>query len=327
MPWLLTAAVGVAMHLERPPAEPDFGTLLVTVRPHDLVAQRVIEAVGSLEHLPASRRRAFQYTSHFSPIPLPGPSDWLSLHPERGQGVEDYLASHPNRPESPHDHIYIQPLSELSAERGPTVGELAEYARRFFGRDVTVLPIVPFESLDVPTRMRDGHRQYHAGKVLDRLREELPHDTYCLIAVTLEDLYPRDEHDYVFGLARLHQRVGVFSFARYHPEFFGRDQPVDRRVLVRRGLKVMSHEIGHMFGLEHCIHLHCNMNGANHLAELDRTPMHLCPVCHRKLDLALGIEPERRYADLAAYYRTLGFDVEADWAAQREAFLREFEAG
>ena len=38
-----------------------------------------------------------------------------------------------------------------------------------------------------------------------------------------------------------------------------------------------------MFGISHCVHFHCRMNGSDSLEESDRSPMHLCPVCLRKL--------------------------------------------
>jgi len=29
----------------------------------------------------------------------------------------------------------------------------------------------------------------------------------------------------------------------------------------------MTHEIGHMFGIHHCVHFSCLLNGSNHLEE------------------------------------------------------------
>jgi archaemetzincin len=322
LPWIVTVALALGLHASPRPEPARDGGLLLEVSPHELIAHEVIEAVGPLEHLPPATRKAFEYTSHFSPIPTPSPDDWLRVHPERGQTVLDYLASHPNRPEPPRDHIYVLPLGELPAERGPTLEELRAHASAYFGLPVSVLPVRSLAELDVPERMHEGHRQLDASAVLDRIHKELPHDAYCLIAVTLEDLWPGGEFSYVFGYARLHARVGVFSFARYHPDFFGESFAVDRKVVLQRALKVMSHELGHMFGLEHCIHLHCIMNGANHLSELDRAPLHLCPVCLRKLHVALGFDAQARDQALAEHYARLGLHEAADWSRQRGAYLR-----
>jgi archaemetzincin len=58
---------------------------------------------------------------------------------------------------------------------------------------------------------------------------------------------------------------------------------------------VLEHETGHMVGLAHCIYFNCLMNGSNHLAESDRRPLHLCPVCLRKLQWSIGFDVVARY--------------------------------
>mmetsp|Transcript_23424 Transcript_23424/g.38762 ORF Transcript_23424/g.38762 Transcript_23424/m.38762 type:complete len:97 (+) Transcript_23424:765-1055(+) len=57
---------------------------------------------------------------------------------------------------------------------------------------------------------------------------------------------------------------------------------------LRRALQTLVHESCHLFHLEHCVYYQCVMNGANHLAESDASPMHLCPICLRKLDSAVS---------------------------------------
>ena len=48
----------------------------------------------------------------------------------------------------------------------------------------------------------------------------------------------------------------------------------------------MVHEIGHMFGLEHCIHYECTMNGSNGSFEYIKHPNRtLCPICIAKLKM------------------------------------------
>lgn len=79
----------------------------------------------------------------------------------------------------------------------------------------------------------------------------------------------------------------------------------------------MTLETGHMFGLKHCIHHECNMNGANHLAEADAAPMHLCPVCLRKMQHAVGFDPVARYRKLELFYEANGLAAEQDWVARR----------
>ncbi|CAM6005957.1 unnamed protein product [Sphagnum balticum] len=66
-----------------------------------------------------------------------------------------------------------------------------------------------------------GREQYHAKEILTTLKKSLPADAFCLIGVCTTDLYPRDEWNFVFGLASIRERTGVFSFARYDERFDG----------------------------------------------------------------------------------------------------------
>lgn len=65
--------------------------------------------------------------------------------------------------------------------------------------------------------------------------------------------------------ARAMDGVGVFSFARYAPSWTGEEGGTagadGAARMLRRCAKVLVHETGHIFGMRHCIHWHCRMNG------------------------------------------------------------------
>jgi archaemetzincin len=63
----------------------------------------------------------------------------------------------------------------------------------------------------------------------------------------------------------------------------------------------MVHEIGHMFGLRHCIYYSCIMNGSNNLEENLSKPIYLCPICLRKLQYNLKFNILERYKELQAF--------------------------
>lgn len=52
----------------------------------------------------------------------------------------------------------------------------------------------------------------------------------------------------------------------------------------------MIHEIGHMFGIRHCIFFKCLMNGSMSLEEGTKKPLEFCPVCIRKLQSNVGFD-------------------------------------
>src|SRR5207248_460192 len=152
----------------------------------------------------------------------------------------------------------------------------------------------------------------------------LPADAFCVLAITMEDLYPEPSWNFVFGQASLHDRVGVYSFARYDPAFYGQSRaPGYEALLLRRSCKVLAHETSHMFGLTHCTFFHCLMNGSNHLAESDRRPLHLCPVCLRKLQSSVDFDVFGRYNALEQINRAAGFTDEAEWLNHRIQKLRQ----
>jgi archaemetzincin len=136
------------------------------------------------------------------------------------------------------------------------------------------------------------------------------------------DLYPDPAWNFVFGQASLRDRVGVYSFARYAPRFYGEAlSPAGRSLVLRRSCKVLAHEASHMFGIRHCTFYLCLMNGSNHLAESDARPLHLCPVDLRKLHHSLGFDPVERYRRLLAFSESAGFADEAAWLRRRIALI------
>jgi archaemetzincin len=65
------------------------------------------------------------------------------------------------------------------------------------------------------------------------------------------------------------------------------------------------------------------MNGSNHLAESDARPLHLCPVCLRKLQHSVGFDVVKRYQALQRFYRRVGFSDEATWTFNRIEWIED----
>ena len=283
-------------------------------------------AAGDLAGLPPVLRRAFSADApEFDPIPKPGPHDWLAVHPEPGQTLDEFKASHPNQPTESRRVIYLQPLGEFPADHSPPIEKLREFASAFFAMEVKALPGIPPDASKFATRHNPntGSLQILTADVLNFLKERVPADAFCVLAITMEDLYPEPSWNFVFGQASFHERVGVYSFARYDPTFYGEQRkPSYETLLLRRSCKVLAHETGHMFGLAHCTFFNCPMNGSNHLAESDRRPLHLCPVCLRKLQWSIGCDVLERYRALERVTRADGFTDEADWFNRHIKFLR-----
>jgi len=308
----LLFAAGNRLEAEGPSAEVVFEVPSEQVR---------LRAIGPLRGLSATMRRALDpVSSVFEPISAPAAGDWLAAHTERGQTFRQFVRSRPNRPDGRRNTIYLLPLGEFEPEKSPDLEDLKVCAAAFFGREVRLLPALSFENHQLTSRINDstGRRQYLTSDILGLLQRQLPRDAYCTLAVTMEDLYPQESWNFVFGQASLRNRVGVFSFARYDPSY-ERSEPApgDRQTLLRRSCRVLVHETSHMFGMQHCIYFNCVMNGANHLQEFDARPMFLCPVCLRKLAWSTGDDVKERYERLQAAYQEIGLPDEAAWLADR----------
>jgi archaemetzincin len=57
-----------------------------------------------------------------------------------------------------------------------------------------------------------------------------------------------------------------------------------------RVAQTTSHELGHCFGLAHCVYFACVMQSTASVAEDVRQPPYLCPICEEKIWWAVGIE-------------------------------------
>ncbi|AWV89446.1 archaemetzincin [Bradymonas sediminis] len=273
-------------------------------------------ALGSPFAIPADVRGLFS-SQGFRLKGHPKPGEWLAQHDEGGQSLDDFKQSKPNRPDTRRNVIYLQPMGDWRLPTCPSLAALQHYARSFFGQPVEVLPSIALSNLHVTERENphEGQRQLLTTDILRLLAHSLPDDAFCMLGISLVDLYPDPNWNFVFGQASLRNRVGVYSFARYMAEG-------DAHLTLRRSLKVMAHEIGHMYGLTHCTYFECGLNGSNYLDESDRRPIHLCPVCLRKLHWSADLDPAQRYFELDKAYQMLGFRDSAEFVRARVRRMR-----
>eukprot|EP01065_Artemidia_motanka_P048416 TRINITY_DN7789_c0_g1_i2.p1 TRINITY_DN7789_c0_g1~~TRINITY_DN7789_c0_g1_i2.p1 ORF type:complete len:851 (+),score=201.03 TRINITY_DN7789_c0_g1_i2:677-3229(+) len=78
---------------------------------------------------------------------------------------------------------------------------------------------------------------------------------------------------------------------------------------------VLCHEVGHLFGMRHCVYARCLMNGSNTLEEADGRPLAFCPVCLRKYaDSVKGcapLDPPGREKSLLSFFEAAGLDSDS----------------
>ena len=202
--------------------------------------------------------------------------------------------------------LQLQPIGEVDRE---TLNILASRLKTIFGI-VEILEPIPL--------MKSAFNSHRNQYLSDDFLKEVKHiSSEYILGVTEVDLYTHNLN-FVFGQASLIDRVGVFSFARYDPLFYGqRRSEYYKKVLLLRSCKVLAHETGHMFGLYHCIFYQCCLNGSNHLKESDSRPILLCPVCLRKLYYTIGFDIYHHYRRLFQLYEKVGFKNQTQWIGNR----------
>ncbi len=266
-------------------------------------------------------RAAFLPGQDFKLMKSPRPGDWLAEHFEPGQTFGDFKKEGWNRPDAVRRKISLLPIESVPGwEVWPDLRALKAFTRTYFAMEAEVLPTLSLQGIPVTSRTnrQSGKIQVLTGDLLEMLARRLPPDAFCLLGISMDDLYPDPYWNFVFGEASLKGRIGVYSFARYDPAFYGEGISPDMpKILLKRCCKVLAHETGHMFGIKHCIYFRCVMNGSNSLSESDRRPFHLCPICMRKLHHSIGFEVRERYRALADFFEDEEFEAEAQWIRTR----------
>lgn len=250
-------------------------------------------------------------------LPRPKRDDWLALgaageRDRRGQSFKEFARPGPHRtfPTPNSKTIYVVPIGSI--EGCPQLESLLAVLEACYSLPVRTLPM-PIPAKEIRELERDlggaGYGpQLETPSVRALLAKHKPRDAFALVGVTMEDLCCTSKgFNFLFGQADLDKGVGVFSFARYSDD--GPTAPA----FLRRCAMVLCHEVGHLFGIKHCVYGLCLMNGSNHLEEAERRPFALCP-----LDL-------RKWRATVAAAR-LGPSVELDLAARERNMLRWLEA-
>lgn len=241
------------------------------------------KAVGDLSTLPECLQRAFQPVPQeaYSNLKNPHRGEWLAEQKEVGQSFTQFQRmSMRQQPHAYFDTIYILPIGQFVEGFSPSPNDLCEFAGIFFGVKVACLDAID-ENL-VSKRARVGHegqRQLNTEEILEFLRSmRLPRNAFCVVGITMLDLYPNENYNFVFGIASLMDGVGVYSFSRYMPGNHFAEHILengillsreDQEMLLYRSLKVFCHETCHILGMKHCTYYSCRMNGSNHLEESD----------------------------------------------------------
>jgi len=231
-------------------------------------------------------------------LPAPRRGEWRSVIREREQSFEEYVRDCANRKTATRSELVLLPLGGVAARSGPVLELLRQYGAIFFGLDARIA-----DDVSVPDAAHVPQRgQHNSSMILDALAGRAEPRALITLAVTDVDLFSRGKR-YVFGEGNLGRRVGICSLARLRTP--------DESLFLRRALKLVSHEAGHILSIPHCAQRRCLMQGANTLEESDGHPLHPCPEDLRKLVWNTGVDPVHRATELRVFYDRSGWTGES----------------
>lgn len=128
-----------------------------------------------------------------------------------------------------------------------------------------------------PSLAFDSYRnQYNSTMFLSLLLNGFDETEGRIVGVTDYDLFV-PVLTFVFGEAQLNGRAAVVSSFRLRPEYYG--LRADHALLESRIEKEAIHEVGHTFGLLHCIDPACVMHSSTYAEDIDlksSSPCHRC---------------------------------------------------
>ncbi len=139
------------------------------------------------------------------------------------------------------------------------------------------------ERLDARLAFDPVRRQYFSTAILQQLVPLAAGDEEIrLLGVTEHDLFV-PVLTFVFGEAQLDGRCGLVSLHRLREEFYG--MPSSGVLLEERAVKEAIHELGHTFGLRHCLDWSCAMASTHAVERLDLKRAGLCADCTRRIGM------------------------------------------
>ena len=158
---------------------------------------------------------------------------------------------------------------------GVSLPEVEEEAEKVLKSKFSLLP--RFEGVVPPDARGSRYSQLLAELQLENVLIRKPEDSIFVLALTPYDLYS-DGLNFVFGVAYPF-RGCIVSYARLLSD--------NKDLFLSRVRKEIAHEMGHVFGLQHCPNPKCVMHFSNSLADTDYKSEDFCPSCREKLLLSM----------------------------------------
>lgn len=127
-----------------------------------------------------------------------------------------------------------------------------------------------------------SRKQYYSTKLLQGLVNYFPNNGGKFLGVTDLDLFI-PILTFVFGEAQLDGKAAIVSSFRLRPQFYGLPKSDD--LLSERLAKESIHELGHTFGLKHCLAYDCVMSSSPTAQDIELKDHSFCDDCLQEIKI------------------------------------------
>ena len=166
-------------------------------------------------------------------------------------------------------NLYIVPLEVSDSE---LIIRIVNELKKLFKTNVETVEL----NLDLSSCLSSDRNQYYSTKIISN-SIPLTVDYKGKVILLLESDLFIPVFTYIFGEAQLNGKHSVVSLCRLHEEFYtGR---TDDELLFQRTMKEILHEVGHNFGLTHCLNWECVMHSSKNVEEVDIKGATYCKEC------------------------------------------------
>ena len=136
--------------------------------------------------------------------------------------------------------------------------------------------------LDLSEYYDSARRQYDGNSLLKQVHSMSFPESDKNLGIFNVDLFV-PILTFIFGQAFLDGQTGIASLYRLSNERYG--MVPDELLMLERFKKEVIHELGHTFGLIHCLSPTCVMRSSTYVEDIDQKSVHLCRNCKSKLDI------------------------------------------
>ncbi|MGA7722447.1 MAG: archaemetzincin family Zn-dependent metalloprotease [Ignavibacteriaceae bacterium] len=151
-----------------------------------------------------------------------------------------------------------------------------ELTKRFFCK-TNILNL----SIDLGKFFSEERGQYFSTQIIAELMNITGELNGKVIMLTDVDIYV-PVLTFIFGEAQLNGKHSIVSVCRLHEEFYSGES--NSGLLLQRTIKEVLHELGHNYGLLHCLNWDCVMHSSPGIEEVDIKGNTFCKKCASKIE-------------------------------------------